>query len=193
MNTGGDAADQMVRDGMVILETSAKLGALAAKDLVAVAAALARDNPKLRGKTRLNRLLKEGKELKVFPIKADDSKEFHTHAKRYGVLYTAVKEKQDAGELVYIMAKAEDVSKLNRIFESMGYALPKEQAATRKKESARDPSNSDLTMQRAGAVKANQTLTTDKPSVREKVDGLAAKAQEAQKRLREKIKAKERE
>ena len=120
MSTGGDAADQMVRDGIEIVESSVKLSALGAKNLAAIAIALAKDNPKLRGKTNLDRLLKDGKELQVFPLKISDLREFNQQAKQYGILFTAIKEKNGEGELVDILVRAEDVSKLNRVFERMG-------------------------------------------------------------------------
>ena len=94
MSTGGDAADQMVRDGIEIVESSVKLSALGAKNLAAIAIALAKENPKLRGKTNLDRLLKDGKELQVFPLKMSDLKEFNQQAKQYRILFTAIKEKK---------------------------------------------------------------------------------------------------
>lgn len=121
MSTGGDAADQMVRDGIEIVESSVKLSALGAKNLAAIAIALAKDNPKLRGKTNLDRLLKDGKELQVFPLKISDLREFNQQAKQYGILFTAIKEKNGEGELVDILVRAEDVSKLNRVFERMSF------------------------------------------------------------------------
>lgn len=185
MNNGADAADQMVREGIVILESSIKLSALGAKNIVAIAAALAKDNPKLRGKTNVDRLLRDGKELKVFSLKGDDLHQFHKLSKQYGVLYTAIKEKGSSGEVLSIMAKAEDVSKLNRMFELMGYEVPKEQVMTRKKAPARAPSASRSEKQRAGSDRAGQMLTTGKPSVRQSIDKLRAKALEQAKRLQE--------
>ena len=117
MNSGSEAADQMVREGIQITEAAVKLSALGAKNLAAIALALARDNPKVRGRTRLSRLLRDGKELKVFPIQAGDLAEFKRQAKHYGVLFSAIKDKSSEGELIDVLARAEDVSKLNRIFE----------------------------------------------------------------------------
>ena len=167
MSTGGDAADQMVRDGIEIVESSVKLSALGAKNLAAIAIALAKENPKLRGKTNLDRLLKDGKELQVFPLKMSDLKEFNQQAKQYGILFTAIKEKNGEGELVDILVRAEDVSKLNRVFERMGYAIPKEVKFERKKDQTRYRSASASPIQRVGSEKTNQRVTTtDKSSVR---------------------------
>ena len=188
MNNGADAADQMVREGIEIIESSIKLSALAAKNTAAIAVALAKDNPKMKGRTNVDRLLKEGKPLKVFSLKGDDLHQFHKLSKQYGVLYTAIKEKGNNGEVLGIMARAEDVSKLNRMFDLMGYEVPKEQVMTRKKAPARDPSDKESTKQRAGFVRANQTLTTDKPSVRKAIDRLRIKADKERKRNAERIK-----
>lgn len=133
MNSGSEAADQMVREGIQITEAAVKLSALGAKNLAAIALALARDNPKVRGRTRLSRLLRDGKELKVFPIQAGDLAEFKRQAKHYGVLFSAIKDKSSEGELIDVLARAEDVSKLNRIFERMGYPAPKRRVVERKK------------------------------------------------------------
>ena len=49
MNTGGDAADLMVRESIQITESSIKLAGLGAKNLAALLIALAQDNQKLQG------------------------------------------------------------------------------------------------------------------------------------------------
>lgn len=178
MSTGGDAADQMVREGMEIIETSVKLSALGAKNLVAIAIALARDNPKLKGKTGLDHLLKDGKELQVFPLKYSDLKEFSLQARKYGIIFTPIKERGER-ELVDILAHAEDVSKLNRVFERMGYAIPEEKKFERKKVQPRHRSESALPIQWAGAEKTNQVVTTmNKPSVRQVIRKCGAEALE---------------
>ena len=179
MNSGSEAADQMVREGIQITEAAVKLSALGAKNLAAIALALARDNPKVRGRTRLSRLLRDGKELKVFPIQAGDLAEFKRQAKHYGVLFSAIKDKSSEGELIDVLARAEDVSKLNRIFERMGYPAPKRRVVERKKGQARHPSESSLGMRGHGAREMGQVLSeqAQRPSVRATLAALKAIAQ----------------
>ena len=182
MNSGGEAADQMVREGIQITEAAVKLSALGAKNLAAIALALVKDNPKVRGRTRLNRLLRDGKELKVFQIKAGDLAEFKRQAKHYGVLFSAIRDKTSGGELIDVLARAEDVSKLNRVFERMGYPVPEKRVVERKKEPARRPSENGSTTRGLGAREtgrahsegAGQRLTgnAEKPSVRETLSRL---------------------
>lgn len=98
----------------------------------------------MRGQTHLGRLLRENKELLLVPIQSKDVKEFQQHAKQYGVLYAIIKDKNSNGEKVDIMFKAEDVAKLNRIYEQMGYAIPKQLTQKRKNAETRRPQENAL-------------------------------------------------
>lgn len=167
MNNGGEVADQMVRQGIQITESAVKLTALGAKNLAAIALALAKNNTKLRGKTTLDCLLKEGKELKVFAIRAEDLPKFRKQAKHYGVLFTAIREKSGESQTVDILAKAEDVSKLNRVFERIGYPIPQKGEVARKNEMTRLPQENALQMRGLGAMQTSQKTFTPKESVKE--------------------------
>lgn len=124
MNNGGEAADQMVREALQFSEVAIKLTALGFKNSLAIALAYAKENPKVRGKTSLDRLLREGKEMKIIPLQTKDLAQFKAYAKQYGVLFASIKDKSAQGEKIDIMFKAEDVSKLNRIYEQLGYTVP---------------------------------------------------------------------
>ena len=58
--------------------------------------------------------------------------QFKAYAKQYGVLFASIKDKSAPSEKIDIMFKAEDVSKLNRIYEQLGYTVPKKIATDRK-------------------------------------------------------------
>ena len=63
-------------------------------------------------------MLKSGKELKVFTVSEEHLKQFATEAKRYGVVYCALRGKERSADgMVDIMVRAEDASKINRIVE----------------------------------------------------------------------------
>lgn len=64
-------------------------------------------------------MLKSGKELKVYTIQNQDLKKFSEEAKRYGVLYCVLKDKNDKSEtaVVDVIARTEDASKIQRITE----------------------------------------------------------------------------
>ena len=52
MNTGGDAAERLVRDSLMITEEAVKLAGLGAKNLAAILVALAKEEEKTHGPTR---------------------------------------------------------------------------------------------------------------------------------------------
>lgn len=72
----------------------------------------------------MNALLRSGKELRVFDLKEHDLTVFKQEAKKYGVLFSVIKDGANGNGHVDILAKAEDVSKLNRVFERLHYAAP---------------------------------------------------------------------
>lgn len=84
MDVSGDVADLMVKESIQLTEASIKLLAAGSKNLAAFLWALSKDNKKLVGKTHMARLLREGKELKVFRIKES------ALAERGGRLFLAV-------------------------------------------------------------------------------------------------------
>ncbi len=117
MNNGADAADQIVNMSFKGIEVLAKISGEGAKNLATYLYAVLKDQKKTRGKTRLEGLLRSGKELKVFAVKNEDLKKFTQEAKRYGVLYCALRDKNDTDGMCDIMVRAEDASKINRIVE----------------------------------------------------------------------------
>lgn len=85
------------------------------KFLAATLYAIPTDNKKVRGKTRLDNMLKSGKELKVFATRHENLKIFCKEAKKYGVLYSVLKEKNKTSGICDIMVRAEDAAKISRI------------------------------------------------------------------------------
>ena len=124
MNTSGEVADLMVKEGIQITESAAKLAGLGAKNLAAIIVALLKDESRMQGKTNLKQLLKSDKPLCILQIKETDLKKFNSEAKKYGVLFTAVSDKTNNTGLCDVIAKQEDVTKLNYIMEKLGYTAP---------------------------------------------------------------------
>ena len=113
MNTSGEVADMMVKEGIQITESAVKLAGLGAKNLAAIIIAMMNDKTKMQGKTNLKQLLKAEKPLCILQIKEADLKKFNAEAKKYGVLFTAVTDKTNDTGLCDVIAKQEDVTKLN--------------------------------------------------------------------------------
>lgn len=171
MITSGETAELVVKEGIQITESAVKLAGLGAKNLAALLIAIAKDNPKLSGKTGLKRLIQDGEELTIFSVKQEDLKGFQMESKRYGVLFYPVINKVEKTGTVEIMAKAKDAKQINRIFERMGYPAPVREDAA-KKASARAPSENSSKERGNGARISTEMASEKKPSVRAKMQEL---------------------
>ena len=171
MNTSGETAELVVKEGIQITESAVKLAGLGAKNLAALLIAIAKENPKLSGKTGLKRLIQDGEELTIFSVKQEDLKGFQMESKRYGVLFYPVINKVEKTGTVEILAKAKDAKQINRIFERMGYPAPVREDAA-KKASARAPSENSSKERGNGARISTEMASEKKPSVRAKMQEL---------------------
>ena len=172
MNTSGETAELVVKEGIQITESAVKLAGLGAKNLAALLIAIAKENPKLSGKTGLKRLIQDGEELTIFSVKQEDLKGFQMESKRYGVLFYPVINKVEKTGTVEIMAKAKDAKQINRIFERMGYPAPVKEDTAAKKENARAPSGNSSKERGNGARISTEMASEKKPSVRAKMQEL---------------------
>lgn len=122
MSYSGDAAEQVVRMSLETGEVAVRLAGSGAKQLAILIYAILREQKKTAGKARLTNMLRSGKELKVFAVKDGDLQLFCREAKKYGVLYCVLKDRDATDGLTDIMARAEDASKINRIIDRFGLA-----------------------------------------------------------------------
>ncbi|MBR4865597.1 MAG: PcfB family protein [Clostridia bacterium] len=117
MNYSGEAAEQVVRMSLNGVEVAAKISGKAAERLAILIFAILRDQKKTKGKTRLTNMLKSGKELSVFAVMDSELQKFCEEAKKYGVLYCVLKDRNAKDGITDIMVREEDAGKINRIFE----------------------------------------------------------------------------
>ena len=122
MSYSGDAAEQVVRMSLNGVEIAAKISGKAAERLATLLYAVLKDQKKTKGKIRLTNMLKSGKELKVFAVKDDQLEMFSRAAKQYGVLYCVLKDRNASDGLTDVMVRADDASKVNRIFDRYSLA-----------------------------------------------------------------------
>jgi len=130
MNSSGDAAEQIVRMSLEGVEVAARITGTAAKEiaLLLLAAMKSPDRSangkiKLRGKERLNSMLKSGKALEIFSVKNSDLKKFMQGAKEYGIVYCVLRNaKNNPDGLCDVMVKADDAPKISRLIERFNFA-----------------------------------------------------------------------
>ena len=124
MNTGGEAAEQIVRMSLEGFEVAARITGAGAKNIAILLYSILKEEQKTKGKARLTNMLRSGKELKVFTVKSGDLKKFTQEAKKYGVLYCVLADRKnkDPNAEVDVIARAEDASKISRIVERFSLA-----------------------------------------------------------------------
>jgi hypothetical protein len=127
MNHSGDAAEQMVRMTLEGVEVAAKITGSAAKEIaLLLIAALKRNDKgslKLRGRARLNTMLKSGKPLEIYSVKESDLRKFVQGAKEYGIVYCVLRNAQSNPDgLCDILVKADDAPKISRLSERFKFA-----------------------------------------------------------------------
>lgn len=129
MNTSGEAADQVVRMSLEVGEAALKISGTGAKQLAVLLYAILKEQKKTKGRARLETLVRSGKPLTVFSVKESDLKKFVQEAKRYGILYCAVRDPKGSSDgMVDIMVKEEDAPRINRIVERFKFASVTEAA-----------------------------------------------------------------
>lgn len=129
MNTSGEAADQVVRMALQTGEVALKITGEGAKQLAVLLYAILKEQKKSKGKARMETLVRTGKPLTVYSVKESDIKEFVKEAKRYGVLYCAVRNPRRSKDgMVDVIVKQEDASRINRIIKRFRLASVSEVA-----------------------------------------------------------------
>ncbi len=143
MNTGGEAAEQIVRMSLEGFEVAAKITGAGAKNIAILLYSILKEEKKTKGKARLSSMLRSGKELKVFTVKNDDLKTFTQEAKKYGVLYCVLanRKNNDHNAEVDVIARAEDASKISRIVERFHLASVDTASIVTEAEKAKDEKN----------------------------------------------------
>jgi hypothetical protein len=149
MNTGSESAEQMVRIMFQGVEVALKLGGSGVKNLAQLIYASVRNEKNLNTRSgevrKIASLLRENKPLQTYKIDIEDLQQFKRLAKKYGVLYTAVKDTRSEDGQCTIILKQEEVPMLNQILDDMGLkgASPKEKDA--KKNEAQSEKGSSFT------------------------------------------------
>lgn len=132
MTTGGDAAEQVVRLSLEGVEVALRITGKGAAHVAILLAAALREEHKTKGKARLTNLIRSGRELKVFSLQNKDLQKFSAEAKRYGVLYCALKDRENKSDYatVDIIARADDAAKIQRIMDRFDFTVTRDNTIT---------------------------------------------------------------
>lgn len=130
---GGEAADQMVRMMLSGGEVAVRLGGSALKNLLALTMALARHEKTLSGKVNMDKMLRETRDLRLFPMSPEQFTQFQKHAKRQKILFSAIKDRDGRGRVIDVVMPVTELDRANLIFERILYQGPTRQAPEREK------------------------------------------------------------
>ena len=140
---GGEAADQMVRMMLSSGELVIRMSGSALKNLAAISFALARNHKKLYGKVRMGKILRETRDVRMFPMTPEQYRVFRKNAGQQKLLYAAIRDADEHGKLVDVVMPAAEVSRANVIFQRMMYHPQREHAEKPEPEQKSDPPKKD--------------------------------------------------
>ena len=136
---GGEAADQMVRMMLSGGEVAVRLSGSALKNLLALTMALAKNNQTISGKVNMTKILRETRDVRLFPMTPEQYQQFQKHAKKQKILFSAIKDKDGKGKLIDVVMPVTELDRANLIFERIMYQGPVRQAPEREERSAPSP------------------------------------------------------
>ena len=162
----------------------------------ALSVALAKQHKQISGKTRMKKILKDTRDIRVFPMTKAQYREFQKKAKPFRLLYASIRDRDGGGQIDLVLP-ATELDRANLVFEKMLYqqedkASGKEPAE--KSHGKEEPSKNvsrcppDLTAIRAdsarsGAMPQSRTMSSERKSVilrletyRQQLSGRATRA-----------------
>ena len=132
---GGEAADQMVRMMLTGTEVTVRLGASALKNLLAITLALAKHHKTLSGKVNMGKMLRETRDIRMFPMSPEQYQAFKQRAVKQKILFSVIRDSDGRGKVVDVAMPVTELERANLIFERIRY-LPQDRQSTPTKEQA---------------------------------------------------------
>ncbi len=116
---GGEAADQMVKMMLSGGEVAIRLTGSALKNMLALTMALMKNHRTLSGKVNMRKMLQETRDLRVITLSPEDYKKFEKLAKKQRILFSAIKNKDNTGQVVDVVLPAAELERANMVFQRM--------------------------------------------------------------------------
>ena len=120
MTNSGDAAETVVRVMLTGTEITLRLTASAAKNLLALSVALAKQHKQISGKTRMKKILKDTRDIRVFPMTKAQYRTLQKKAKPFRLLYASIRDRDGSGQIDLVLP-ATELNRANLVFEKMLY------------------------------------------------------------------------
>lgn len=140
-----------------------KLTGAAAKNFALFVYAVLKDQKKVRGKTRLVRMLREQRPFKFFNVPTESMKDFVKEAKGHGLLFVPIRNKKNP-EHIEVVVFADDASKVQRIYDNLNMDYVQAEAGSAAMEPAKQT-------QAVSAPARTETIQTEQGAVEFEVGG----------------------
>ena len=163
---GGEAADQLVRMLLSGSEVAVRLSGSALKNLLALSMALAKQNKQLSGKVNMAKMLRQTRDLRLFPMTPEQYKAFSKHAKKQKILFSAISDKDGKDKLIDVVMPVTELDRANMIFDRIRYTgQPEHDAADPKAEPdpEKDEPEKDTDREPTRKRDWDPDITEDKP------------------------------
>lgn len=121
MTSSGDAAEEVVRLVINGAEVTLRLTASAAKNMLALSMALSKSHKKLCGKISMKKMLRETRDIRVFPMSRKQFRQFEKRAKKLRLLYASIRDKDGKEKMIDVVLPATELDRANFVFEKMLY------------------------------------------------------------------------
>ena len=116
MNVSADSADTVYRTAKTGLKTAVRIAGEAAEAAAGRIRSVLADPSPGKGKQRLSKLLKDGRECRVFTVPETEKKRFYEKARAYGIPFCVVRDREARADSDVIV-RAEDAPRVSRILE----------------------------------------------------------------------------
>ncbi len=116
---GGEAADQMVKMMLSGGEVAIRLTGSALKNMLALTMVLMKNHRTLSGKVNMRKMLQETRDLRVITLSPEGYKKFAKLAKKQRILFSAIKNKDNTGQIVDVVLPAGELERANMVFQRM--------------------------------------------------------------------------
>ena len=87
----------------------------------------------------MTKLLRETRDLRLFPMTPEQYQQFRKHAKKQKILFSAIKDKDGKGKLIDVVMPVTELDRANLIFERIMYQGPVRQAPEREERPSPNP------------------------------------------------------
>ena len=112
---GGEAADQMVRMMLTGTEVTVRLGASALKNLLAITLALAKHHKTLSGKVNMGKMLRETRDIRMFPMSPEQYQAFKQRAVKQKILFSVIRDSDGRGKVVDVAMPVTELERAHSI------------------------------------------------------------------------------